>query len=132
MDNSYDPVPTESLGAGRTAVEISAGWAHTCAILDNGLVSCWGANNDGQLGDGSGDDSSVPISTTLPSGRTVVAIAGGHTHNCVILDDGTVRCSGYGSDGVLGNNNPGSTHTTPTQTSSLGVGRTAVFNRLSR
>ena len=38
--------------AGRTAVAVAAGERHTCAILDDGSVSCWGYNAYGQLGDG--------------------------------------------------------------------------------
>ena len=46
------PTLTSSLGTGRSAVAISAGNRHTCVILDNGAVSCWGSNADGQLGNG--------------------------------------------------------------------------------
>ena len=37
------PTQTSSLGTDRTAVAIAAGSSHTCAILDDGSVSCWGA-----------------------------------------------------------------------------------------
>ena len=40
------------LGAGRTARAIAAGFYHTCAILDNGQVRCWGAGFTAQLGYG--------------------------------------------------------------------------------
>jgi len=50
-----DNLPTVDLGAGRTARAISAGDSHTCAVLDNTSVKCWGKNESGQLG--LGDDS---------------------------------------------------------------------------
>ena len=42
------PTQTSSLGTDRTAVAINAGGIHTCAILDDGSVSCWGYNYNGQ------------------------------------------------------------------------------------
>ncbi len=47
MGNS---LPTVSLGTGRTALSISAGAVHSCAVLDNGTVKCWGFNTFGTLG----------------------------------------------------------------------------------
>ena len=102
---SVDPV---NLGAGRTAVAISAGTNHTCAVLDNGAVRCWGAGTGGQLGYGDtadiGDDetpaSAGPVN--LGAGRTAVAVAAGEIHTCAILDNGAVRCWGWGASGRLG------------------------------
>ena len=48
-------LPAVDLGTGRTATAIAAGWYHTCAILDNGAVKCWGHNCVGQLGLGDTD-----------------------------------------------------------------------------
>ena len=45
-----DNLPTVDLGTGRIALSLQAGYAHTCAILDNNLVKCWGANYISQLG----------------------------------------------------------------------------------
>ncbi|MDP7649940.1 MAG: hypothetical protein QF834_07110, partial [Candidatus Thalassarchaeaceae archaeon] len=67
----HEPTPTASLGAGRTAVAISAGGAHTCAILDDGSVACWGDNDYGELGDGTTTDRHTPTQTaSLGVGRT--------------------------------------------------------------
>jgi alpha-tubulin suppressor-like RCC1 family protein len=41
---------TVILGTGRTATAIAAGERHTCALLDNASVKCWGKNGYGQLG----------------------------------------------------------------------------------
>ena len=45
-----DNLPAVDLGTGRTATAISIGSQHTCALLDNVSVKCWGFNDVGQLG----------------------------------------------------------------------------------
>ena len=59
-DEMGDALPTVDLGAGRRARSLTAGWRHTCALLDDGSVKCWGINTHGQLGLGDvrarGDD----------------------------------------------------------------------------
>ena len=125
------------LGPGRSAVAISAGAAHTCAILDNGSVECWGVGGYGRLGYGNGDsvgDKQTPGSVgpvDMGPGRTAVAISAGTLNTCAILDDGTVRCWGYaglGQDGYANTNTlGGSPDTTPDKLGpvDLGPGRTA-------
>ena len=123
----YAPTQTMSLGNGRTAVAISSGKYHTCAILDNGSVSCWGYNNKGQLGDGTNTDRYTPaLTSSLGIGRTAVAISSGSSFTCVILDDGNVSCWGKNTFGNLGDGTTVSARYTPAQTSSFGTGRTAV------
>jgi alpha-tubulin suppressor-like RCC1 family protein len=96
------------LGPDRTAVAITAGGRHTCALLDNGKVHCWGLNSRGQLGLGNTKtigDNETPASVApvnLGKGRKAVAIAGGGYHTCAILDNGKVRCWGYNNLGQLG------------------------------
>ncbi len=43
-------LPAVDLGLGRTALQVAVGNNHTCAILDDGSVKCWGDNSQGQLG----------------------------------------------------------------------------------
>jgi alpha-tubulin suppressor-like RCC1 family protein len=126
LTNGNTPTQTSSLGTDRTAVEISAGRYHTCAILDDGSVSCWGYNGNGRLGDGSTTSRNTPTQTsTLGTDRTAVAISAGGSHTCALLDDGSVSC--WGENG-WGQHGDGTTtiRNTPTQTSSLGTYRTAV------
>ncbi len=110
-DETPASVGSVNLGAGRTAVAISAGDDHTCALLDNGRVRCWGSNSDGQLGyPGSGNvgDDESPGSVgpvDLGAGSRAVAIAAGALHTCALLDTGRVRCWGDGNDGQLGYGN---------------------------
>ena len=79
------------LGPGRTATAISAGTFHTCVILDDGSVRCWGMGPDG--------------SVDLGPGARAIAIAAGSEHTCAVLDDGTVRCWGAARTGKLGYGN---------------------------
>ena len=126
LSDKSTPTLTSSLGTGRTAVALSSGGSHTCAILDNGAVSCWGNGNYGRLGNGGLSDKSTPtLTSSLGTGRTAVALSSGYLHTCAILDNGDVSCWGYGANGQLGNGGT-SAKTTPTLTSSLGTGRTAV------
>ena len=97
------------LGPGRTATAVSASFAHTCALLDDGTVKCWGSGNSGQLGnDATGNvgdqagDMAALAPVNLGVGRTATAVSAGPQHSCALLDDGTVKCWGSGADGRLG------------------------------
>lgn len=107
---SAGPVP---LG-GHTVRAVSAGGSHTCAILDDGSVRCWGSGFGGQLGygnvnsvgTGSGPTPTIASAGPVPlGGHTARAIAAGSDHTCAILDDGSVRCWGNGGNGKLGYGN---------------------------
>ena len=114
-----------SLGAGRTAVEVSAGDLHTCAVLDDGSLKCWGSNNNGQLGDGSSTNSNTPVAVSLPSGRTAVEVASGELHTCAMLDDSSLKCWGYNGWGQLGNGNNYTDQNSP-QSVNFSSGRTVT------
>ncbi len=134
-DETPGSVGPVKLGDGRTATAITAGDAHTCALLDDGTVRCWGSGGNGQLGygntdtigDGETPDSAGPVK--LGDGRTAVAIAAGDLHTCALLDNGAVRCWGYGGDGRLGYPHAGSIGDNETPEAvgpvDLGPGRTA-------
>ena len=86
-------------------VQIATGVAHTCALLNDGTVKCWGYGQTGQLGygdertrgDGPGEmGNNLPI-VSLGTGRTAVQIACGGYHTCALLDDASLKCWGYAS-----------------------------------
>lgn len=81
-------------------VAAAAGATHHCAVTDQGDVQCWGSNVDGQLGDGTTDDSFTPVS--VPGVAHAVAVAGGSSHACALLDSGDVQCWGRAQGGQLG------------------------------
>jgi len=47
------------------AIDLTAGGAHDCAILDDRTVWCWGWNGYGQLGDGTFTDPGAPVEARL-------------------------------------------------------------------
>ena len=122
--NRDSPTTVTSLGDGRTAIDIAAGNYHTCVILDNGSVSCWGDNSAGQLGDGTYQNQTTPT-LVADLGGNAIEIAAGRLHTCVILDDGSVSCWGSNFAGQLGDGT-GAERNVPTQTDSLGENVTAV------
>ena len=127
-----DNLPVVALGTGRTATAISAGGNHTCAILDNGTVKCWGYAGWGGLGYGNENslgDQAGEMGDSLPAvnlGATAVAITAGGSQTCAILTGGVVRCWGYNVDGQLGAGITNNYLTSPTGALSLGSGRTAT------
>jgi alpha-tubulin suppressor-like RCC1 family protein len=74
------------------AMALAAGSFHTCALLVDGRVACWGQNAEGQLGTGDTRDLSRP--TLVPGVSGATAIAAGGDHSCALISDGTVRCWG--------------------------------------
>ena len=107
MGNS---LPAVSLGTGRTATAVAAGGTHSCALLDNHQVKCWGANGLGQLGlgdtnargDGANEMGDNLTAVNLGSGRTATALTAGNNHTCALLDNATVKCWGANGSGQLG------------------------------
>lgn len=86
--------------------EVAAGESHACARLTNGTVRCWGANTNGQLGDGTNVNRTTPVfvrptPSTVLTGATSVTAALDTT--CARLTSGQVRCWGNNSNGQLGN-----------------------------
>lgn len=76
---------------------------HTCGITTEGAAKCWGRNNRGQLGNGTLEDSNIPVQVTgLDHG--VKSIAVGQQHSCAITASDTVKCWGASANGSLGNN----------------------------
>ena len=81
--------------------QISAGFAHTCGVTVDGSGYCWGLNQNGQLGDGSDFDSSLPVKIEGEGFEWKYLTAGGD-HTCGITTDGMGYCWGSNFIGQLG------------------------------
>ncbi len=110
-DNSFGELGTSGGGSSSTpvavpgvtgtAVSISAGIDHTCAVMSTGKIMCWGYNSNGQVGNGTvGAPASAAFVSNIASGATAVSAGGYHT--CAIVSGG-MQCWGDGQIGQLGN-----------------------------
>ncbi|MDB5214198.1 MAG: regulator of chromosome condensation [Myxococcaceae bacterium] len=99
---SPDAVPAPVSGVAG-AIDMAAGYGHTCAALAGGSVMCWGYDSNGQLGRGSPIGfSTTPAAVMLPAGASAISVCAGYLHSCALLVDGTVTCWGYNDKGQLG------------------------------
>ena len=89
----------------------AGGMGHSCAVMANGEVRCWGSGERGQLGDdSSGNDytQSAPVPVVASDGGGValsgiVQVSSGGDYACALYRGGTVGCWGSGERGQLGN-----------------------------
>ncbi|MFV0432952.1 MAG: hypothetical protein ACK5LO_03060 [Leucobacter sp.] len=88
--------------AGVTFTRVSAGDQHSLALGDDGNTYAWGYNNNGQLGNGTNTDSSVPVQVST-GGVTLEQIDAGSTHSLALGDDGNAYAWGFNAQGQLGN-----------------------------
>jgi alpha-tubulin suppressor-like RCC1 family protein len=93
--------PREPILVAAGVKELAAGAEHTCALLEDATVRCWGRNDAGQLGDGSTNDATIPVSPVELS--SVAQIAAGRRHTCALLENGTVACWGANDRHQLAN-----------------------------
>lgn len=81
-------------------VQVAVGGEHTCTLDERGSVCCWGANDVGQLGDGTIRARREPVQ--VPGLTAAARIAAGGRSTCAALVDGSVRCWGDNFRGQLG------------------------------
>jgi alpha-tubulin suppressor-like RCC1 family protein len=103
-----DALPEVDLGGAATALSI--GIDHTCAVLADASVKCWGPNESGELGVGdmqTRGDQPGEMGTALPAvdlgtGARATQVATGRGFSCALLATGDVKCWGGNNHGQLG------------------------------
>jgi alpha-tubulin suppressor-like RCC1 family protein len=96
--SSARPLPVSGV---RDARAVGTGQRHSCALTSDGSILCWGANGDGQLGDGSTADRRQAVRARAPARFRALAV--GWNHTCALDLGGRAWCWGRNADGQLGN-----------------------------
>jgi alpha-tubulin suppressor-like RCC1 family protein len=111
---SYLPLVVKGVGGRGTlggVASIATDGGGFCGVLKSGGVDCWGANGDGDLGDGGVADSPVPVPVKGVGGvgklSGAASIAGGFFSYCALLKAGEVDC--WGNNALYGGLGTGST-----------------------
>lgn len=99
LGSADHPTPFEVAGVS-DAVQVKAGWSHTCILRRGGTVQCWGDNTSGQLGDGTFNQSATPV--TVIGLDDAVALSLGDFHSCALTRQGKIRCWGSNYEAQLG------------------------------
>jgi len=113
-------IPTATASLGSTASEVAAGGAHTCALLTNGSVTCFGYNDTGQLGQTPTQPASSNATPTVVAlVATATHISAGKQFTCALLSTAVVHCFGDNASGQLGSDSFGAARETPGAVSGL-------------
>ena len=118
--NSSIPVAVQMPAGVARFQSIAIGYAHTCALTNEGKAYCWGWNYRGQLGNNSTTNSSTPVAVQMPAGVSFQSIAAVYHHACALTNEGKTYCWGLNEYGQLGNNST-TNSSIPLAVSSVGV-----------
>ena len=111
-------LPTQVTALGASVAEVAVGELHSCARKTDDTLWCWGANSEGQLGDGTTLDELLPTQVSA-LGASVAEVAAGAVHSCARKTDDTLWCWGANWFGMLGDGTSVD-EVTPTQVAALG------------
>lgn len=100
-DSSYI-TPEDVINLSDAAVSISSWDRHTCVVMEDYNVKCWGSNWFGQLGDGTTSHQFKP-KDVLGLSDQALSVTTGKNHTCVHLASGGIQCWGDNREGQLGN-----------------------------
>lgn len=93
-------VNSQGTGWGSENISTAAGNEHSCSVLFDGSISCWGNNNLGQLGNGTQTNSFAPVPVSGIS--TAVSVTSDYGVSCALLSSQKVMCWGENVFGELG------------------------------
>ncbi len=95
--------PITTFTGGTNWKQVAGGFYNTAAIKTDGTLWTWGLNTNGQLGDNTTTNRSIPV-TTFAGGTNWKQVACGYYHTSAIKTDGTLWTWGRNQFGQLGDN----------------------------
>ncbi len=108
------PTTAGFVNLGADAKQIAAGRGHTCVLLENNSIKCWGSSESGQLGFGNTDNignnelpssvGAVEVNTDATQGK-IIQVFSARSHNCVLFESDNIKCWGLNTAGQLGYGN---------------------------
>lgn len=118
-------IPFVDLGVGRTPIKVVAGFQHTCALLDDSSVKCWGDNGYGQLGIGGTTDATTP--TVVSFGARIPTDIWARSYStCATFTNNTTVCWGLNTKGQAGNGTVVNVSTPPVAGINFGSSQYAI------
>ena len=122
-------IPVDVHGIDQAVIQVVTGRYHSCALLKNHSVMCWGDNTYGQLGNRIHQVFTRAIYVdAFRSLGDVVSLSAGNDHTCALLYSGKVKCWGKNDSGQLGDGSiisrdePVNVHALPTTVTALTSG----------
>lgn len=123
--------PSKVVGLPSAAVSIAAGASHTCAVLEDHTLWCWGFNGYGQLGDRT--ETSRGTAVSVKGLSNVIAVTAGASTTCAIVGatpnatSGAAKCWGITDYGTMGSGKPKSeAQLIPTDVTGLSSGVVSI------
>jgi prepilin-type N-terminal cleavage/methylation domain-containing protein len=112
--NTPVAVYDQGLLRNKSITNVRMGSSHTCALTSGGVLYCWGWNDYGQLGDGTNNNSSVPIAVNINniSGNKLIRdFVLGYGYTCLLTGDNKIYCTGQNNWNEFGNGNQTNSNT---------------------
>lgn len=105
VSESPNAIPADVATLGNDVAQIDAGSWHTCAVMKNSTVQCFGANDSGALGNGSDEEYETPVTVMTGPGVPLIGVkevSAGADTTCALLWDEGVFCWGENVSGQVG------------------------------
>ena len=88
---------------------VTSHYDHSCGVITNGSAMCWGADDDGQIGDGDDDEANEHVPVFVSGNHNFSSLHAGLFSTCGLLTNGSAMCWGADDDGQIGDGDDGQT-----------------------